>query len=372
MLILLNLYFFSIFTNTNFEKGDFMNKSVLKDYNIILFIGLSNLFYITFYGFNYLIDNYSNTAWLYFLIFIVANIIILFFFKGFKNSYFPIKDIKKKYFIRIITFIYCILASIIIIIFNSILQRNFFYFETPALIFIIITTLAALILSFQGFTSIISLSTIFFTIILFFYIFPLFYLDQHYYRLLLPINFSFKNIYKILLLLVFTLDNFLICYYNTEIKNGIKRKHLLIGNIILMAFTLFIIVDSLSLLGSNYYLDTKMSAFLRWQLFKSDAFFENYDILLLIISTIINIFKISVYFDLARIITLSKRKTRFKLIFGVLFLILISLAYYFVQIWEKYLVYIFIVLLILISIIAIYFIKKSMEVNSERNIRKLN
>ena len=159
MLILLNLYFFSIFTNTNFEKGDFMNKSILKDYNIILFIGLSNLFYITFFGFNYLIDNYNNSAWLYYLIFMIVNIIILFFFKGFKSSYFPIKDIKKKYFIRIITFIYCILASIIIIIFNSILQRNFFYFETPALIFIIVTTIAALILSFQGFTSIISLLT---------------------------------------------------------------------------------------------------------------------------------------------------------------------------------------------------------------------
>ena len=115
-------------------------------------------------GFNYLIDNYNNSAWLYYLIFMIVNIIILFFFKGFKSSYFPIKDIKKKYFIRIITFIYCILASIIIIIFNSILQRNFFYFETPALIFIIVTTIAALILSFQGFTSIISLSTIFFTI----------------------------------------------------------------------------------------------------------------------------------------------------------------------------------------------------------------
>ena len=339
-----------------------MNKKALHGFNLVLFISIGNAFYANFFGFNYLINNYDQTAWFPFIILLLINLLFCFFFKGFNNNFHPLKIIKKNYFIRIITIIYCLITSLIIILFASVLTRNFFYYETPALIFVFITVITSLILSYQSFSSIISTSTIFFSVFALFYIFPLFFVKEHDYNLLMPFSFDFKNSYKILLMLLFTFDNFIVIYYSPIIKNGLKRKHLLIGNTILIIYCLHIMIDSLSLLGANYYKDTFMSAFLRWQLFKGDSFLENYDIFLLVILTIITVYKISVYFNLVRLTLYQKKKKRFGVIFGVIFLILGVIGFHFIEIIQNNLQYIFLSLLILIFIIYLYFTKKSGEV----------
>lgn len=339
-----------------------MNKKALREFNLILFLCFSNAFYANFFGFNFLIDNYMQNAWFPFIIIFIINLLFCFLFKGFNNKFYPLKIVKKNYFIRIITIIYSIVTSLIIIIFSAILTRNYFYYETPAFLFIFITVITSLILSYQGFSSIISTSTIFFSVFIIFYIFPLFFIKEHDYLLLFPFTFNFKEIYKILLMLLFTFDNFIVIYFSPLINNGVKRKHLVISNSILIIYCLHIMIDSLSLLGANYYKNTFMSAFLRWQLFKGDSFLENYDIFLLVLLTIITIYKISVYFNLIRLTLYCKKKKRFGMIFGGLFLILSMFCFHFIDLIQKNLQYVFSLLLIIIFIIYLYFTKKSWEV----------
>ena len=123
-------------------------------------------------------------------------------------------------------------------------------------------------------------------------------------------------------MLLFFLDNYIVIFYSPKFRDGIKKKHLLLGNSFAIFYSLYILIDSITILGSKYFENTQMTAFTRWQVFKGYGFIENYDIFLLIIVTVSTIYKLSVYFNLTRLIIFEKRKRRFGVIFGALFLIL--------------------------------------------------
>lgn len=344
-----------------------MNEHNVKGYNIVIFMAITNILYCDFVGFNYLIDNFKQNGWLAILFLFIINLLICFLFKGFNKSFSPLKEISKNNLIRIITIIYLTISSIFLIIYSSIIIKNYFYFESPIQIFIIITVITSIIISFQSFNSIITSATLFFFLFGFFYIFPLFFLNEHNFSLLLPIDFDFSKSYKIFLMCLNLFDNFILCFYSPIIKDGFKRKHILIGNTILIIYFLYITMDSITLLGANYYSNTKMAGFLRWQLFKGGSFFENYDIFLLIMITIITIYKLSVHFNLLRLLLNQKRKIKIGVIIGTFFTVFSLVSYHFIEYIQNNIIIISIILLILIIIIYLFFCKKSWEVKFGNN-----
>ena len=76
------------------KKGDILKANSLKGYSVIIFMAITNIFYCDFVGFNYLIDNYKQNAWIMILFLFIINIIICLPFKGFKKSFSPLKEIK--------------------------------------------------------------------------------------------------------------------------------------------------------------------------------------------------------------------------------------------------------------------------------------
>lgn len=344
-----------------------LNEHNVKGYNIVIFMAITNILYCDFVGFNYLIDNFKQNAWIAILFLFIINIFICLFFKGFNKTFHPLKELSKNNLIRIITIIYITASSIFLIIYSSIIIKNYFYFESPIQIFILITIITSVIISFQGFNSIITSTTLLFFLFGFFYIFPLFFLNEHNFYLLLPIDFDFLKSYKILLMSLNLFDNFILAFYSPIIKNGFKRKYILIGNTILIIYFLYITMDSITLLGANYYSNTKMAGFLRWQLFKGGSFFENYDIFLLIMITIITIYKLSIHFNLLRLLFSQKRKIKIGLIITTTFSILSLIAYHLIDYIQNNIVIISLFLLILIFIIYLFFCKKSQEVKFGNN-----
>lgn len=342
-----------------------MKNNSLKSFSIIIFMAITNIFYCDFVGFNYLIDNYKQSAWLMILFLFIINILICIPFKGFKKSFSPLKEVRKNIFIKIITIMYIILSTLMLTIFSSFIIKNYFYYETPIEIFIIITIITASIISFQSFNSIISSAMIFFSFFGFFYIIPLFFLKEHDFSLLFPINININNFYKIFLMSLYLLDNLLLAFYSPNIENGFKRKHIFIGNTILILYFLYITIDSTSLLGANYYINTKMAGFLRWQLFKGDSFFENYDIFLLVMITITTVYKLSFHFNLLRLILNIKKNKKYLLVFITIFVALSLILNIYILTIQKHFILLSLVALALIFIIYLYFIKKSLEEKNE-------
>lgn len=349
------------------KKGDILKANSLKGYSVIIFMAITNIFYCDFVGFNYLIDNYKQNAWIMILFLFIINIIICLPFKGFKKSFSPLKEIKNNVFVKTIVILYIVLSAVMLTLFSSFIIKNYFYYETPIQVFIVLTTIVSIIISFQSFNSIISSAILFFFFFGFFYIFPLFFLKEHDFSLLLPIDIDIKNFYKVFLMALYLLDNFLLVFYSPNIDNGFKRKHIFIGNTILIIYFLYITIDSTTLLGANYYLNTKMAGFLRWQLFKGDSLLENYDVFLLVMITVTTIYKLSMHFNILRLITGLKKNNKYLFIFIAVFLSLSLVANCFILQLENNFVFLSTIAFLLIFILYLYFTKKSMEDYRESN-----
>ena len=121
------------------------------------------------------------------------------------------------------------------------------------------------------------------------------------------------------------------------------------------------------LLGANYYLNTKMAGFLRWQLFKGDSILENYDVFLLVMITVTTIYKLSMHFNILRLITGLKKNNKYLFIFIAVFLSLSLVANCFILQLENNFVFLSTIAFLLIFILYLYFTKKSMEDYRESN-----
>ena len=110
-----------------------------------------------------------------------------------------------------------------------------------------------------------------------------------------------------------------------------------------------------------------MAGFLRWQLFKGDSILENYDVFLLVMITVTTIYKLSMHFNILRLITGLKKNNKYLFIFIAVFLSLSLVANCFILQLENNFVFLSTIAFLLIFILYLYFTKKSMEDYRESN-----
>lgn len=267
----------------------------------IFFIVMSSIFFITAVYFPVLIKKFNNISWIAIIIAILMVVLLLLCFPSFNEGFNPLKSINKSSPIKFILSSYLIFSTILHIIICSILIKTVFYHLTPIIIIIFALTLPISVLTNQTSKCIFDTGTVFFFISLLIYILPLTSSSLRKLYLLLPIHFNFELSY-ILLMLLFPLDLIVYTFYNPIVKGGIKKKHLILATVLLLGYFMFIVIDSVTLLGSQYLNGIPFGGFLRWEYINDNRFFQSFDILMLFLVTIITIYKSAINLNLVKLI----------------------------------------------------------------------
>ena len=328
----------------------------IKNNKIIIFIAISNILIISQAIFTKLLDTFKQSSWIALLVYIVFISIIGFLFKGFSTNTNIITDINKHKIIKYLLGIYLIYVISSSIFLASIIIKDYFYNKASLIIVFSIITTICFILSKLQFSKIINVSMIFFFFFLFLYFTPFFHLKERNFLLLLPFELDIKDLIKVYIILVFPLENILFSLYSNQIDKGFRRKDFILGNLFAYSYLLLIIIDSLSLLGANFFENTRFGEFIRWEVYQGNKFIEAFDIFFLIIMTASIIFRGIIYFNMFRKTFSIKRATykQYYLLFTVL-LVQFTL-YVYINYFQDYVEYSLPISLIMISIIFTYLI----------------
>lgn len=342
-----------------------MTANKVNNYSVIIFMYSTNVIYLTTIGFDLLLDNFKQSTWNVFILDVLVSIAIIFLFKGFPKKTYPLKMVFKNNFIRAIMIIYLVITSIIIIIISSSILQIYFYLETPLYIFIVLTIIVSTIVGFQSFKIIINSAFLPLLTISLFYIIPLFFLGSRDFLLLFPIDINYNKLYLSLIVLLFPIDNILFSLYAPQMKKGFTRKTLVTATIFLAIYFLYIIVDSITLMGAAFFKDVTYGGFYRWLFYKGNRFLENTNILLLIVLTITVIFRLGFYISTTRLLIKIPKKKRFMAIFAAILVILSLIINKYRIVFGKLMLPVILFLLLLILIIFSFFVKKSWEYRNE-------
>lgn len=340
-----------------------MNQRQIKNFQVVLFLIMANGFYINLVSFKYLVKVFEQNAWYIPILFFVLFALLLIPYKSINKTHNLLKETKSNHIIKIIIIVYCFLAVLITIFFCSVAIKDFFYPTTPIWFFILSFTLCSIYLSSKNFSTIIQTSTIFLIISLLLYFTPIINIIKRPKLNILPFKFEYKQIYSGFLVLLFPLETFLLTFHNTHLKKGLTKKLAFISGGLSLLYITYILFDAISLVGFQYYRTLFLGGLFRWQVFSSNAVFENNDIFLLYIMSVGVIFKGAFYFNTIRLL-LYRKEQRISLIsIGVSFLIACYLVYSFLEpLIEMYWPIVRFIMFGLMTIIFIYIIIQSRKV----------
>ena len=339
----------------------------LKTSRLIYFNSISNIFFSVLISIPILIDNFKNASW-FILIFLILLITLLsFFFKGFTNNFNAIKYVNNNFLIKLLFTLYLLSAISLINIFSCLVIKKFFYTENSILLNGLINLILSFHLSKSSFKNLFNCGIIFFMIVVFCYTIPIFTTSSRYFEFLLPLEFDFSSLSKAILILIFPLENSFMFILNNQTENGIKRKHLIISNIITLLILLLITIDTITLLSPSFLQNMKYSSFYRWNFLNSNLIFQNFDILIFIILVITVIFRLSYYIKIFKVSLGIKQNIKntiflYILLFILFYLLTININQIFI-ILDKALYFMF----FFVFLIFVIFSFKSMEVNNDRN-----
>ena len=197
---------------------------------------------------------------------------------------------------------------------------------------------------------------IFFTLIIVFYAISLTHLDGRNLNLLLPFTFDIKKIFLGKIILLFPLENILFSLNTDNLRNGFKTKAYTIGNLSSMFYLLLIFIDSLTLLGANYFKNVIYGSFIRWEVYQGNKFIENYDIFVLIIMVTTIVFRMGLNINNFQTIMGIKKTNKFNTIFFILIFIVLSVYCLFINNLQVIIKYAIEISFIIIIILYIYFV----------------
>lgn len=336
-----------------------------KNYKVIFFLTTSNILFINQSIFNILINNYKQSSWIAIIFFIFISVLLSLFFKGFSGTTNVTKEINNNKFISFFISIYIIIILSIIIFLASIIIKDYFYNRANLFTIIIIISFLCFYLSKYTFPKIIGISLIFSIGYFVFYLIPIFHYKERNLSYLLPLEFDIKNIFSCINLIIFPMENIIFSIYSNQINKGFRKKDYLLSNLFSYIYLLFIIIDSITLLGANYYQDLRLGEFIRWEVFQGNKFIETYELFFLIIVSISVIFRGIIYFNIIRRLHLIKQDSFKKYIPLIITLIIQILFYLYINNFHDIVFKTLNYLTVLIIIIYIYFIWLSNNIKNK-------
>lgn len=344
--------------NENKETND----TRISNTKMIFFIALSNILIISEVGFYTFFTPFDHSAWIALLIYIFITFFISIIFKGFPNNSGIIKKINKNKIIKLLILFYYIIIISTMIFLSTIIIKQKFYSDINIIIIYGTLLLCCIYVGNHNFNNIINVALIFFVLILIFYFISFTHLDGRNFKLLLPLTIDIKKLYRSRLILIFPLENILFSLNSDNLKKGFNRKIFTIGNILSMFYLLIIFIDSISLLGANYFKDVKFGSFIRWQVYQGNKFIENFDIFVLVIMVITITFRMAININNVFNILLCKKKNKFNLIFYIIIFIILTIYCLFINYLNIIMKYVLFCSFFISIIIYIYFIILSFKI----------
>lgn len=335
-----------------------------KNYKVIFFLTASNILFINQSIFNVLINNYKQSSWIAIIFFIIIVMFLSIFFKGFTGTTNVTKELNKNKFVVSLINIYIIIILSVIIFLASIIIKDYFYNRTSVFIIIILLSILCNYLSRYSFPKIIGISLIFTIGCMFFYLIPIFHINERNFSYLLPLEFDIKKLFSCIHLIIFPMENIIFSIYSNQINKGFRKRDYLLSNIFSYIYLLFIVIDSITLLGANYYQNIRLGEFIRWEVFQGNKFIETYELFFLTIITTSVIFRGIIYFNIINRINLIKSNSLIRYIPLIITLIIQLLFYIFINNFHNIVFMSLNFLTIIIIIVYIYFIKLSYKLNN--------
>lgn len=299
------------------------NSTEIGNIKMTIFMAISNILILSEVGFYSFFTPYKHTAWIALLIYIGITFILSILFRGFPNNTGIIKIINKHFIIKYLILIYYFIVISTMIFLGTIIIKDKFYSDVSIIIIYATLLFTCIYIGYRNFNNIINVSLIFFTLIVVFYVISLTHLDGRNFNLLLPFTFDIKKIFLGKIILLFPLENILFSLNTDSLRNGFQTKTYVIGNLSSMFYLLLIFIDSLSLLGANYFESVKYGSFIRWEVYQGNKFIENYDIFVLIIMVTTIVFRMGLNVNNFQTILGIKKTNKFNAIFFIsIFLVL--------------------------------------------------
>ncbi len=237
-----------------------------------------------------------------------------------------IKKITNNSVLKYILFFYLLISSFIFIINYLVITNDYFYKLTPPLIILIILLLTSIFLSSYGIKNIIFIGFIFSIFIFILEIICILFNIQIDFTLLNHLNIQINNKLYLFNYIFLYLDILLIplfCNYQIKFKNN------------LIIYSISIVIQSL-LIFNNYliyphelFIYNKIPYLSKYMTISTNTLFEHFDICYLIIITIFFIFKLAINNEIYRIIFKIKRSSYKIYLFSIILIILSYIANYF-------------------------------------------
>lgn len=301
------------------------NTSKIGSVKSIIFITISNILIMSEIGFYSFFEPFKNTAWIALLIYLFISIILSLLFCGFTNSTGIIKRINKHRIIKYIIAIYYFINILSMIFLGTVIIKDKFYPDVSIIIIYGTLLFTCIYIGYRSFSNIINTSIIFFSLIVLFYIISFTHLDGRNFDLLLPFTIDYKKLLMGKIILFFPLDNILFSLNCDSMKEGFSRKTYTIGNILSFVYLLIIFIDSITLLGANYFDNTKHGCFIRWEVYQGNKFIENYDVFLLVIMVTTIVFRIGLNINNFQNVLNIKKSDKVNAILFLIFFIGLSI-----------------------------------------------
>lgn len=340
-----------------------MNQKQINNFQVFIFILMANGFLINLIAFKPIVRAFNQNSWYIPLIIYLVYLIMIIPYKSMAKKINLLKEARQNKIINGIVILYCFISVLLTVFYCSLAVKDLFYNRTPIWFFILSLTICSLYLSSKNFTTIIQTASIFLTISLLLYITPIVNILKRPMLNILPLRFEYKKFYLGFLLLLFPFDNMLLAYHNTHLKDGLTKKMAIINGGLTLFYLAYILFDSISLVGYQYFETLLLGGLFRWQVFSSNAVFENNDIFLLYIMSVGAIFKSGFYFNTIRLILYPSDRRKAIIFIGIIFLIANYFLYSYLEMFVRHAMYIRYLLLGLMSIIFIYIIIQSRKVS---------
>ncbi len=348
------------------------NSTKVGDVKLISFISISNILILSEVGFYNFFLNFKHTSWIALIFYIIITFLLSMLFKGFPKDSMIVKKVQDNKIIKFLILLFYTIIIATMIFLTTVIIKDKYYADINIIILYSSLLFTCIFIGFRTFNNIINISMIFFFFILLFYIISFSHLDGRNMNLLLPFTLDLKKLLSAVLILIFPLENILFSLNCNNLKNGFTRKAYVLGNVFSLVYLLIIFIDSITLLGADYYVNVKYGSFIRWEVYQGNKFIENFDVFLLIIIIITITFRLGL--DICNFRNLLKvRKTeKFNIIFFAIFFVLIGIYCIFINHFQIILKYLLYGSLGLSFIIYIYFVGMSWKLDKEGTNGKRN
>lgn len=264
------------------------NNSKISNIYIYFIMIYYNLSFTSISYSSNIMKDFTKSAWMIPLFWIIPLLILIFFYKS-KNNF---DSLKNNTFFKILLLINSLIHNIVLIYISSHMMGISFYHLTPVSLFAITTLIITCFLSFLDIKKILRLAFILITGLIWFipFIFDFEFNNNFQMELLDNININFLKGYYFTTV---CLDLFLYTLYNKEYKKPISKKGLTVVFLIILICASLQIIDSYTLVNYRYYEGIDMPSLNRYFSHQGKRFFEHFDILLLFLTLTTTFYKVS-------------------------------------------------------------------------------